>query len=210
MNSQKLSLGLNLILLIAVIILFIKVFSGGGSSETTTTEKGNAVDTASTYVPTGSVNIAYVRNDSITSHYKFYVVASGKLEQSRKEAEKTLKQKADYAMSRQKKLNEQAQFMTKVEEQNAMLELQNLQVDYQKKEEELYNKLAEEEKILTDKLYINIEAFLDNYTAQNKIDMVLNFVPRMGFLYISPRMDITSDVLRGLNAEYDRVMGAEK
>lgn len=210
MNSQKLSLGLNLILLIAVIILFIKVFSGGGSTEASAQEKVKTVDTSSTYVPTGSVNIAYVRNDSITSHYKFYVVASGKLEQSRKEAEKTLKQKADYAMSRQKKLNEQAQFMTKVEEQNAMLELQNLQVDYQKKEEELYNKLAEEEKILTDKLYINIEAFLDEYTAQNKIDMVLNFVPRMGFLYISPRMDITSDVLRGLNAEYDRVMGAEK
>lgn len=211
MNNPKLALSLNLLLLVAVIILFIKVFTGGNVSENSSSNNNTNTDTIkSTYVPTGSVNIAYVRNDSITAHYKYYVVASKKLEALKADAEKTLKQKADYAMKRQKTLSEQAQFMTKIEEQNAMKELQSLEADYQRKEQELYNKLGEEEKNLTDKLYFNIETFLDKYTADNKIDMVLNFVPRMGFLYISPRMDITSDVVRGLNAEYDRIMSAEK
>lgn len=212
MNNQKLSLALNGILAIAVIILFVKVFGSGSTNNTTgnnVVENGNKTPNTEIPVSTtfdGNAKIAYVRNDSIMVHYKFYVKASKQLEGKRAEAEKTLKRKYDHMLNRQKQLSEQAQFMTKSEEQKAMQEMQNLQVDYQNTEQKLMNDLGLEEENLTNKLYDNIENFLDKYTQEHEIDMVLNYVPRMGFLYISPKMDITTDVLRGLNDDYDRVM----
>ena len=207
MNSSKLSLGLNIGLLIAVIFLFVKVYSGPATSSET--EEPAETKTEISGKPMAGAKIAFVRNDSIQSSYKFYIKSEKELQESKDAAEATLKKKAEYAMAREKKLNDEARFMTQSEQQKAMMELQNLQMDYQRKQEELMNDLAMKEQNLTDKLYQNIEAFLDGYVKEHKIDIVMNYVPRLGFLYINPEMDITADVVKGLNAEYDNAMNGK-
>ncbi|MBX7095878.1 MAG: OmpH family outer membrane protein [Flavobacteriales bacterium] len=207
MNSSKLSLGLNIGLLIAVIFLFVKVYSGPATSSETAEPAETKTEISGK--PMAGAKIAFVRNDSIQSSYKFYIKSEKELQESKDAAEATLKKKAEYAMAREKKLNDEARFMTQSEQQKAMMELQNLQMDYQRKQEELMNDLAMKEQNLTDKLYQNIEAFLDGYVKEHKIDIVMNYVPRLGFLYINPEMDITADVVKGLNAEYDNAMNGK-
>jgi outer membrane protein len=66
----------------------------------------------------------------------------------------------------------------------------------------LMQNLANEEKELVDKMNKNIDDFIKRYAEKNGYKMVLGYKQGVTVWYADPKLDVTADVLKGLNEEY--------
>jgi outer membrane protein len=62
--------------------------------------------------------------------------------------------------------------------------------------------LQQEQAKKTDALLTNIQNYLKKYNSGNKFDMVIGYSKGGGVLYAKEDLDITQEVLKGLNEEY--------
>ena len=157
-----------------------------------------------------SGKIAYVCIDTIINSYEFCVEHSKVLEKRMNNIKATLASKGkalqNSAISFQQKVQsgaitsqEQAQ---KIQEslQKQQIELENLQDKYTaqfEKERQKYN----------DAMKDSIENFLKDYNKDHKYSMILSKVEN-NILYADKKLDITEDVLNGLNKRYKSSKGS--
>lgn len=196
----KISLGLNIVLAIAVVYLFTRL--GGSSVENFPEERvlfRNPYDTTA-LVP----GIAWVNGDSIMARYQFILdksdelikksqVSSRKLEQEMAKAEKEYTELMQYAQSGQ---------MSKEEEQVLQNRIMELQYNIQAMEEQETGMLAKNEYEINLELFDRLNVFLKEFGKERGIDVVFNYQPGGQILYSGEAIDITEEVLAGLNAEY--------
>lgn len=215
--NQKTSLILNAILFVAVIFLFVKVYTCGAGNycKKDNCENTNTKDTLqkNTYIPVkndGQLNIAFIHSDSINTSYKFLLDKKKQLETEGKSVESRLKGEMQKIQNRQKELESQIKFMSQSEIQAAEQELQKKAMDYQKLEEKLVSELQEKESFFQKQLYANVEEFLAKYAAENGIDFVFRYERGLNLMFGNRAYDITTEVLKGLNEEYTSAMGNKK
>jgi outer membrane protein len=72
------------------------------------------------------------------------------------------------------------------------------------------NALAEEQAGKTDELISNIQDYLKKYNEDDRYDMVIGYSKGGGVLYAKEKMDITAEVLKGLNEEYALIKDKKK
>ena len=204
---KNLSLIVNGILAVAVTILFYQVHSlKNPNASLDATE--NADETTKPMIVSSSTNladakIAYINTDSINEHYA-YIADFTKVLKSKKTIIEnqmqtlTAKFQQDYEafqQSAQAGIASEADLMkqkSNLERQqqeiaNKELQMQNLGIELEEKNIEL-NK--------------NVKDFLLKYN-NGKFDYVLSYSDLMPtILLVNPKLDITKDILRGINAEY--------
>ncbi len=206
---NKISLALNSILIIAVGILFFQ-FSNLKkqiSGETPKTESEVKINTPKVFtdpskVPSGK--IAYVNIDSINARYQFIIDNTkamnsqiGSIENQIANLQAKGQEKlADFQQAQQAGIRPEAEMM-KMADEIKLIE-QNLyqkQADYQAIED----KVAKYQATMMD----NITEFIKKYN-NNKFDYILTYSSKnsIAVLYANPELEITSDVLNGLNLEY--------
>ena len=188
---KNLSLILNVVLLVAVGILFYLHFSSGGPQEV-----------RSSAVEPGDLQIAYINSDSVLKHYEYLKVNRIQLE------EKTKKMDADYRNRATGLQNEIAAYQRNVSnmtlsqvratEEDLGKKQQNLQM-YQ---QTLSQQLMEEEAKLNKELYDRVTAFLKRYGDEKGFQIVLKFDPSSDVLFAGEALDISEQVIAGLNADY--------
>ena len=154
--------------------------------------------------------IAYVCIDTIINSYEFCIEHSKLLEKRMNNIKATLAAKGkalqNSAISFQQKVQsgaitsqEQAQKI-QASLQKQQIELENLQDKYSaqfEKERQKYN----------DEMKDSIENFLKDYNKEHKYSMILSKVEN-NILYADKKMDITEDVLNGLNKRYKSSKGS--
>lgn len=201
---KNLSLILNGILAIAVAILFYQVHSlkSSGIQEAPSDLSVKPIITSNTTL--ADSKIAYINTDSINEHYA-YIADFTKVIRAKKsnlEAQlqgMTAKFQQDYEafqQSAQAGIAPQAELM-KTEENlkrqqqdlaNKELQMQNLGVELEEKNAELNR---------------NVKDFLKVFN-NGRFDYVLSYSDLMPtILLTNPKLDITPQVLEGLNAEYN-------
>jgi outer membrane protein len=188
---KNLSLILNAILLVAVGVLYYLHFSTGKST-------GN-VESA---VTPGDMKIAYINADTVLKYYEYLKSTKVKLE------EKTKKMDADYRNRAMGLQNEIAAYQRNVSnmtlgqvkavEEDLGKKQQNLQM-YQ---QSLGQQLMEEENKIQKELYDRITVFLKKYGNEKGLQIVLKFDQTSDLLFAGNPLDISQDVITGLNAEY--------
>lgn len=204
---KNLSLILNGVLAIAVAILFYQVntlkkgSASNVSEETVDAPLKPTVTASSTNL--GDAKIAYVNTDSINEKYQYIAdftkVLKGKkaLLESQMES-MTMKfqkeyqefqQSAQAGIAPQSELLKQQQSLERQQQElaNKELQMQNLGIELEEKNMEL-NK--------------NVKEFLKRFN-DGKFDYILSYsdmVPTI--LLTNPKLDITEQVLKGLNEEY--------
>jgi outer membrane protein len=188
---KNLSLILNVVLLVAVGILFYLHFSDGKPTEA-----------SSSPVSPGDFQIAYINSDSVLKHYEYLKVNRVQLE------EKTKKMDQDYRNRAMGLQNEIAAYQRNVSsmtlgqvratEEDLGKKQQNLQLFQQS----LSQQLMEEESKLNKELYDRITVFLKKYGNENGLQFVLKFDPTSDVLFAGDALDISEEVIAGLNAEY--------
>ncbi len=191
---KNLSFILNIVLLIAVGVLYFLYFSGPKSA------------TASNSSDTTSINskIAYINSDSVLKYYDYLKVNKEQLEAKTKQMDQDYQNRAmglrNEIAAYQRNVNSMTLGQVKATEEDLGKKQQNLQL-YQ---QTLSQQLMEEESKLQRALYERITAFLKTYGEQKGLQLVLKYDPTSDVLYGSGGLDITRDVVEGLNASYQQ------
>lgn len=189
---KNLSVILNIVLLVAVGVLYYLHFTGGGSSTVSGASGLNMSD----------VKIAYVNTDSILENYDYLDAKKEVLEAKQKRLEQDWQNRATSLQGEIEAYQRNASNMTigqvRAIEENLGKKQQNLQLFQQQIEQELMNDQGK----LSKDLYDRITGFLKTYSASTGVQVVLQYNTSSDVLYGGQALDITNDVLKGLNEAY--------
>jgi outer membrane protein len=197
---KNFSLISNIILAAAVVVLFILHFTSGTKSA----KSSSTVSDASNTALSGEFSVAWVNIDTVLNNYDMYFDMRKELEESGKKLEAELNSKTrefeKQAMDFQDKAQKGLETRSK---------LQLIQQELAEKEQELYrlrdemrSQLAEDEQVKLRKIHYSITQFLEGYNTTKGYHIILSSTFGGPLLYGHPAIDITKDVLQGLNDNY--------
>ncbi len=197
----------NKIAAIAFVTLFAaSACSGSKSSETDNSTAGTTSDSSKTEtVATPTINIRYIDEDSVSTNYNLAkdfkeasIRAFSRLEAAQQSKAKEIqnfgaqieqKARANGYLSEQSYQGDMAK-LSKMQEQ-AQTYLANLQRNTEME-------LAQQQQQLNDSL----QAFIKDYNKTKGYDAILF---KASGVYFNPALDITKEVIDGLNARYNKV-----
>lgn len=198
---KNVSLILNIVLLIAVAVLFYLHFS---TRPATATSDSNGGAMAS------DLKIAFINSDTVLKHYEYLSVVKADLEN------KTKKMQSDFQNrltglereieSYKRNVNNMTLGQVRAVEEDLGKKQQNLQM-YQ---QTLSQQVMEEEQKLNKQLYDRITVFLKKYGQEKGLQVVFKYDPTSDILYGGQGLDISQDVIKGLNDEYTSEKGGAK
>lgn len=191
---KNVSLVLNLVLVVAVAVLFYLHFSGQPA------ERGEIVAEAG---PAKSkAVIAYVNSDSLLSNYDFSKEVQAKLKDMESKYEAEFANRAKGLENEFATFQRNAQSMTinqaRAREEELMRKRNNL-LQYQ---ESLGQQLVQEQARLNEELYDKVSAYLKEFGEKEGLDVVLTYTKGSGVLYADDSLDITQAVIAGLNERH--------
>lgn len=187
---KNISLILNGVLLVAVAVLYYLHFSAGPA-------QANPLPASSS-----DLKVAYINSDTVLKYYEYFKVNRGKLESKQKKLEQDLRNRAqslqnDYE-AYQRNLSNLTIGQAKAIEEDLGKKQQNLEMYRQSLGQEL---MTEEQK-MTLELYGKVTTYLKKYGEENGLQVVLKYDPSSDLLFGGDSLDITKQVIDGLNADY--------
>lgn len=166
--------------------------------------QANTSDNSTEAQPTTGLRIAYVQLDTLMSQYQLYRDYSEELTRKGTNIQSTLAQKQrtleKHASDMQKKY-ERNEFTTRDELERAQNGIQKEQAELQQLAERLNNEFNIEQMRVNEEARDSIQAFLKVYNKEKKYDYVL-VKAGDNLLIANPQLDITEEVVRGLNQAY--------
>lgn len=156
-----------------------------------------------------SINIRYVDMDSILTHYNYAKDQEAIVSQIDIELQQYQNQLARNLQSRQAAIQQKLQTNGYLSEESYKADMTELQKLDQASSAQFSQRAQNDQKRVAElqKAYVDaIQAFIVEYNKDKKYDAILF---KNAGLYFNPALDITNDVLVGLNAEYAKKKGAE-
>lgn len=197
---KNLSLILNGVLLVAVIVLYVLFFQ---SKKAATTEESADQIPSTTDVKSG---IVYIDIDSVVSNYDMNFALQKELQEKLKTSEAQLASKErDY-----KKKLEDYQYkagrglITRSEAAEIEQNLMQQQQQFFQLQQQLQGQLAEEEQVAFRKVLNSIMVYLDGLEETHQYQFVLGRTFGGSVLYAKDNLNITQQVITGLNQEYQK------
>lgn len=198
MNGNKI---FNIIISLAVLVLYILHFTS--SSVDSSINLINTSDSSAQVVDQNAMAV-YVNGDSLLENYDYFKKAKKDFEA------KTLRTENEIAA---KRTNLEKEFANYQQTGGSMTTEQRARVEesLMRKEQELRtyadnaaSKLQEEQNKFNEQLFDKVAAYLKEHTKGKKYKVVFNFTKGSGILYINDSLNITSEVLKGLNEEFNK------
>lgn len=195
---KNLSIGLNVLLLIAVIVLYILHFSGNGKSSSS--QDGVATVSA-------DAKIVYINMDTLLNNYtqsrELNEAFLKKLEANRTELNIKVKNFDREAAEFRNKVENNG-FMTRERAEQAQTDLMIKQQNLQKLQQEMTENAQREQMEINRKLYDAITSFLTEYNKEKGYQLILSTTLGGNVLFAQEGFDITNDVVNQLNEQYQR------
>ena len=197
---KKLSLWLNIVLIVAVGGIYFLHFSGNNTSKVEVNEDGTEVEINRDYA------IAYVNIDTLIRNYDLFIDKSDELTQKRNESE------AELQIQSKRFENEVRDFQDKVNKGLiTRTKAQMLQQELAQKEQQLYAtrdnlamQLSEEEQVMYRQVLNEVMSYLEDYNAEYNYKYIFSNSFGGQLLYTDKSLNITRDVLKGLNEKYEK------
>ena len=200
---KKTSLIINVILIIAVIVLFVLHFTHSESSPQKTNVTARA-DTAGN----PALFIAYVNMDTLMANYDFSVDLQQKLGNKQKTSEDKLNTRGKKWQNKvtEYQNNLKRGLVTRSEAQKIEQQLSQEQQEILKMKDDLASKLMEEQQVSTRKVLYSIMDYLDEYAKAHHYKYILSTTTLGGTILFGDKdLDVTQDVLAGLNKKYESI-----
>ena len=191
------SIILNLILLAAVVVLYVLHFSGKPSSAAGT----ESIATDSTMPD--KVNIVYINEDSLLENYAYFKELAASLDSKRKSLETDYTSKAQGLQTEISNFQRNAGNMTMSQARAVEEDLMRKQQNLLRYQETLSQDMMKQEADVNQKLYQKVSDYVSDYARKNGYTVVLNYKPGSGLLYGHKAMDVTEEVVDGLNKAYE-------
>jgi len=186
------SLILNVILVAAVAFLYYKVYNPPPAD-------GPAPIKMDSAMPANA--IVFINSDTLLEDYNFFNAMKDKLEKKQDSIDVFLRQRAaslekeviDYqnkgaAMMPEQRAKEEERLMAK---QQGLMEMKQNMID----------QLQNEESEMNDSLHNNLTRYLREYNKSKNYLFILGYQRGSGILLANDSLDITKEVLKGLNQE---------
>ncbi len=195
------SIVLNVVLLIAVAVLYFLYFSGKSGSVSVNGEGAEGKIC-------GGTKIVYINTDTLLSNYLLSVELNEaflkKQEERRTELNIKAKELDRQASEFQRKL-ENGGFISTERAQAARQEILEKNQKLQQLQQEMTEKMMKEQNDLNKRLFESITTFLKDYEKEKGYDIVLSTVLAGNVLYAQDGFDITGDVVKKLNENYKQI-----
>lgn len=199
---KSLSLILNIVLFVAVGILFYFHFSQDKSVEA----KGAELKE----LTSGNLQIAYINADTVLKHYDFFKQKQVELEEKQKKMDQDYRNRAEGFQSEVNNYQQNVSNLTigqaKALEEDLGKKQQNLRM-YQ---ERLTQELIKEESKINEELYERVTSFIKEYSLNNNIEVVVKYNQGSDILYAGEAMDITWKIVEGLNTQYQQDISSKE
>jgi outer membrane protein len=190
--NNNTSLIWNVVLSLAVAVLFFLHFSSKPSNT------GAVTDGA---VVAGRRTV-YVQVDSLLKNYDFFKDTRKELENKNFQLENELTTKGRSLQNEVAFFQQKAQTMTPEQARSTEAQLMKKQQDLMAYRDQSAQVLGQEEAKKNEELYKNIRAYIDKYNKENGYEYVLGYSLGGGILFANPSLDVTQKIIDGLNKEY--------
>ncbi|MBP3763861.1 MAG: OmpH family outer membrane protein [Bacteroidales bacterium] len=158
-------------------------------------------------VAEGGLKIAYVDTDTLLAHYQYAKDLEAELLAYRNQQEASGRSQMEKFQKDYQDYLKNGASMTLSQQQAKEAELKQRAERMATLEQELAAKIMERQMTENTKLLNAIFAFVREYNEQNqRFDVILRKTfENSPVLYLNPAMDITQEILDGLNTEYEQV-----
>lgn len=194
----------NKLFTIAASLLAVFTFTQCANNAAPTQTEVNKEATATTQ---GGLKIAYVDIDSLLNNYTFSVKLRNDMLRKTENAQMTLGEKAKSIQADmadfQKKLENNV-YATRQRAEDEQARIVKRQEEYARLEQRLAGELAAEEQKNNIALRDSINNFMKDYNATHGYDIVLSRIGE-NILFANEALDITKEVIDGLNKRYKEV-----
>jgi len=183
------------VLIIAVGVLYYLQFSNKTDEEVV--QQGDSVK-----VDLGPLTIAYINSDTLLNNYEFFKETQKVLEKKRKGLEDQYRSRAEGLESEigsfQRTVNSMTIGQARAVEEDLKKKQQNLLLF----RDNLSQSLLIEENKAQNNIYDRVSKFLETYGKENNYHVVLTYQRGSGVLYANEGLEITKEVLEGINEEF--------
>lgn len=152
-----------------------------------------------------SFKIAYFEVDSLPDNYQYYKEIKDYLtKRDQANSQKLNKLKTDY-YNKAKEYQDKGASLSAQQQMDYQQTLMRMQNDYNQTEQDLTNQMQAEMNEKLQSVKMKIEEYLKTYCAQKGLSYVFGASSNDNFLYYKDTIrNITPDLIKGLNAEYEK------
>lgn len=192
---QKISLTLNIILLLAVGFLMAQHFK---TNETNLSEEPDAISLNEGR----SGKIAFINIDSLDAKYQFILDSVKEIKKEEKRSSRELELNIKAAEAKSLKYQQEAAYMTQAKYEAAQLDMESEARKIQELEASLTDKMRAK-RLKAEKTYQdNLYSYLEEFNRDEKYDFILAMSGISSILWAKDTLDITQPILEHLNGEY--------
>lgn len=190
---SKISIALNVILLILVINLYLQ-----NCEESNDVQK----DLSGSLSEGSSMRIAYLNTDSLDAHYQYAIDIVATLQDEMNKKQRRLERKATKLQQEFDMLQQQSRTMTPTQLQAAQQRAMQMEQEINVMQNDLASEFSEEQAILQMNLINRLDSFLIKYNESALYDFIIKKHNGSEILIANESHDITDEVLEQLNKEY--------
>lgn len=195
---KNLSLIVNIVLAVGLGLMFVLHF--------TLRSKVKEMESQPMAMTAGAGSVVYVNMDSLYTQYNEYVDLKASMEekQSKMAAELNSKKSSLERSAAEFQDKMQKGLMLRSEAEKVQQQLMQQEQQLMRLNESMQGQLAEESQVLNRKLYNNIVEYLKEFNKSGKYNYVLSHSFGGPFLYVNDSLNVTKQVIDGLNEKYTK------
>lgn len=185
--------------LFGILGLATMLFYGCNQPATTSTEG----ETTSAKGAAGELKVAFVYTDSVINKYDYFVKKSEEITEKGKKFEGELQSRAQGFEREVANFQQSANTMTQNQALAKQDELGKKQQNLMTYRDNLMQELSVDEANLYNEVYTQVQDYLKTYAQANSLDVILSYTRGGAVWYASDAMDLTNEVIEGLNKKYN-------
>lgn len=180
------------------IVLLVSIITLASCEKNSESGENNASGITKT-----NLSLAYVNSDSLATNYLFFDEVTKQLDEIKVKYEKEFANRATGLQRQIEDFQKTANNMTIAQARAVEEDLTRKQQNLQQYQQTLTQDLLKEEAKLNRELYESVAAYLEKYGKENRLDFIFKHSTGGEIWYGDSSMDITSEIIVGLNKEYN-------
>jgi outer membrane protein len=202
---KKISFWLNIVLLVAVAVLFYLHFQSG---EGKTTQKGEVTEAEKQqqkeFNSYDNLRVAYVNIDSLLAGYDMYVDKRDEFIEQQTSSQQELQSRSQQLRQEFNELKEKLNkgLITRAKARMMQKDLGEKEQRLRQLRQQKSSELAEKEQVIYRQVLNSVMDYLDEYAAEKNYHYILSYSFGGPLLYKKNEFNITNNVLKGLNERY--------
>ena len=186
------SLVLNIILLAAVAFLYYKVYSGPTNAAVAPVNTGEGM---------ANNSIVFINSDSLLEEYNYFNTLKESLEKKQDSIDVFLRTRAQSLENEVSGYQNSAAGMSPDQRAAVEEKLMAKQQGLMEMKQTMVEELQDQESAMNDSIHDNLHRYLKEYNKGKNYLYILGYQRGSGILLANDSLDITKEVLEGLNAE---------